>query len=132
EALVANSEFLLVQRENAVNISLLQLVRIMQIDPLLEYELVTPGIEEEIVDVKVYDLSQLVTQALANRSDITAQEAQIRASKYALNAARGAYLPTLSFTASLNSSYSDQYRERDITDPTQFNQLGFNDQFFDR
>jgi outer membrane protein len=74
----------------------------------------------------------LVSQALANRSDIRAQEAQIRASKYALNAARGAILPTLSLSAGLNSSYTDQYRERDIVDPTQFNKLGFNDQFFDR
>ncbi len=132
EALVANSEFLLVQRENAVNISLLQLVRIMQIDPLQNYELVTPGIEEATVEVKSFDLNQLVAQALANRSDISAQEAQIKASRYSLRASKGAYLPTLSFTAGLNSSYTDQYRERDINDPTQFNKLGFNDQFFDR
>lgn len=132
EALVANSEFLLVQRENAVNISLLQLVRIMQIDPLLNYELVTPGIEDQTLVVKAFDLNQLVAQALENRSDIRAQEAQIKASQYALTAARGAYLPSLSFTAGLNSSYSDQYRERDIADPTQFNKLGFGDQFFDR
>ena len=132
EALVANSEFVLVQRENAVNISLLGLIRVMQIDPLQEYELVTPGVTDADVSVKIFDLNQLVSQALANRSDIRAQEAQIRASKYALNAARGAILPTLSLSAGLNSSYSDQYRERDIVDPTQFNKLGFNDQFFDR
>lgn len=132
EALVANSEFLLVQRENAVNISLLQLVRIMQIDPLLEYELVTPGIEEATVEVKAFDLNQLVTQALANRSDISAQEAQIRASKYALDAARGAYLPTLSFSANLNSNYTDQYREPNPAPPPATRKLGFNDQFFDR
>jgi outer membrane protein len=132
EALVANSEFLLVQRENAVNISLLQLVRIMQIDPLLEYELVTPGIEEATVEVKTFDLNQLVTQALANRSDISAQEAQIKASKYALNAARGAYLPTLSFSANLNSNYTDQYREPNPAPPPATRKLGFNDQFFDR
>ncbi len=132
EALVANSEFVLVQRENAVNISLLGLIRVMQADPLLEYQLVTPGITEADVAVKTFDLSELVSQALSKRSDIRAQDAQIRASKYALNAARGAVLPTLSFTAGLNSSYTDQYRERDLVDPTQFNKLGFNDQFFDR
>ena len=132
EALVANSEFVLVQRENAVNISLLGLIRVMQVDPLQEYQLVTPGVSESDVVVKSFDLSQLVSQALSKRSDIRAQEAQIRASKFALNAARGAMLPTLSLSAGLNSSYSDQYRERDITDPTQFVKLGFNDQFFDR
>lgn len=133
EALVANSEFLLVQRENAVNISMLQLVRIMQIDPLLEYELVTPGIEEQVVDVKAYDLNQLVSQALANRSDISAQEAQIRASKYALNAARGAYLPTLSLTANANSRFSDQIKEPDPNNPPNGERtVSFNEQFFDR
>jgi outer membrane protein len=73
EALVANSEFVLVQRENAVNISLLGLIRVMQIDPLQEYELVTPGVTDADVSVKIFDLNQLVSQALANRSDIRAQ-----------------------------------------------------------
>lgn len=132
EALVANSEFELVQRENAVNLSMVQLTRVLQIDPLANYVLQAPNLSEENVTVKGFDLNQLITQALANRSDVKAQDAQIRASRYALNAARGGVLPTISLSGSLSSGYSDQYRERDINNPAQFVKLGFGDQFFDR
>lgn len=132
EALVANSEFELVQRENAVNLSLVQLTRVLQIDPLADYVLQAPNLSEANVSVKGFDLSQLVAQALANRSDVKAQDAQIRASRYALNAARGGVLPTISLSGSLSSGYSDQYRERDVNNPAQFVKLGFGDQFFDR
>jgi outer membrane protein len=132
EALVANSEFELVQRENAVNLSLVQLTRVLQIDPLADYVLQAPNLSEADVSVKGFDLSELVAQALSKRSDVKAQEAQIRASRYALNAAKGGVLPTVSLSGSLSSGYSDQYRERDLTNPGQFIKLGFGDQFFDR
>lgn len=132
EALVANSEFDLVQRENAVNLSMVQLTRVLQIDPLADYVLEAPKLGEEHAQIKQFDLNQLIKEALAKRSDIRAQDAQIRASRYALNAARGGILPTVSLNAGMSSGYSDQYRERDINDPTQFVKLGFNDQFFDR
>jgi outer membrane protein len=132
EALVANSEFELVQRENAVNLSLVQLTRVLQIDPLADYVLQAPNLSEADVSVKGFDLSELIAKALSNRSDVKAQEAQIRASRYALNAAKGGVLPTVSLSGSLSSGYSDQYRERDLANPAQFIKLGFGDQFFDR
>lgn len=127
EAAVANNEFQIVERENALNISIIQLVRILAIDPMQDYEFVTPGIDEENLQVKNYSLTQLIEQAMLNRSDLRGTEAQIKLSEYNLRIARGAYLPTVSLSASLSGGYSDQFRERtpsgEVVDVSYFDQI---------
>ena len=130
EAVVANNEFQIVERENALNISIIQVVRILAIDPMQDYEFVTPGIDDENLEVKDYSLTQLIEQAMVNRSDLRGTEAQIKLSEYNLRIARGAYLPTVSLSASLSGGYSDQFRER--TSAGQFVDVGYFDQITDR
>lgn len=115
EAVVANNEFQIVERENTLNISKIQLIRILAVDPMKDYEFVTPGIDESQLDVNHYLLSELVERAMANRKDLRSAELQIRLSDYNLRAARGAYLPTVSLSANLAGSYSDQFREPNST-----------------
>lgn len=130
EAVVANNEFQIVERENALNISIIQLVRILAIDPMQDYEFVTPGIDEENLQVNSYSLTQLIEQAMLNRSDLRGTEAQIKLSEYNLRIARGAYLPTVSLSASLSGGYSDQFRER--TPSGEVVDVGYFDQITDR
>jgi outer membrane protein len=130
EAVVANNEFQIVERENALNISKLQLIRILSIDPVREYEFVTPGVEDSNLVVKDFSLTELIQRAMTNRSDLKSSETQINISQYNLRIARGAYLPTISLNASLSGSYSDQFRE--LTPAGSIQDVGFNDQFFDR
>lgn len=130
EAVVANNEFQIVERENALNISIVQLVRVLAIDPMQDYEFVTPGIDEENLQVNNYSLTQLIEQAMLNRSDLRGTEAQIKLSEYNLRIARGAYLPTVSLSASLSGGYSDQFRER--TPSGGFTDVSYFDQITDR
>lgn len=130
EAVVANNEFQIVERENALNISIIQVVRILAIDPMQDYEFVTPGIDEENLEVKNFSLTQLIEQAMLNRSDLRGTEAQIKLSEYNLRIARGAYLPTVSLSASLSGGYSDQFRER--TPSGEVVDVGYFDQITDR
>lgn len=127
EALVANNEFQIVERENALNISIIQVIRILAIDPMQDYEFVTPGIDEENLEVKNFSLTQLIEQAMLNRSDLRGTEAQIKLSEYNLRIARGAYLPTVSLSGSVSGGYSDQFRERtpsgEVVDVSYFDQI---------
>lgn len=127
EAVVANNEFQIIERENALNISIIQVVRILAIDPMQDYEFVTPGIDEENLQVNNYSLTQLIEQAMLNRSDLRGTEAQIKLSEYNLRIARGAYLPTVSLSGSLSGGYSDQFRERtpsgEVVDVSYFDQI---------
>lgn len=119
ESTVASNELAVVNSENALESSRLQLIQTLQIDPLNDYEFASPEIDEQTVSAPDYDLDQLVTAALENRSDLKSEEFNIQSIKQQLEATRGSLYPSLSLSANFGSSYSE------------LQQLGFQDQFFD-
>lgn len=120
EATVADNEFQVVQSESRLSVAKLQLTRIIGIDPLQDYEYVTPGIDDANLTMTNYSLPDLLEQAFANRSDVRSTELQINTASSNVRIARGAYLPTISLSASLSGNYSDQIQ-----------QINFYDQFTD-
>lgn len=127
EAQVANDELTLTQRKNSLNISELLLIRQLQIDPLGDYEFVIPDISDnhEATTLAMYDLGNLIEQALMNRADIKSEVADINNLRYQLKIARGSLFPTISASASISSRYSDQYSLAG-------DKVTFSDQFFDQ
>ncbi|MEX0928091.1 MAG: TolC family protein [Balneolales bacterium] len=119
EATVASNELAVIQRENALNLSKVNLIGILQIDPFADYEFVSPGIEGMELEPKNYVLAELVEQAMANRRDVRATETSIQTQRFALDAAKGAHYPTVTLGASLSSNYNS------------LQQFGFSDQFFE-
>lgn len=127
EAQVANDELLLTQQENSLKFSKLLLIRQLQIDPLGNYEFEVPEIESEVssASMQTFSLSELIDQALLNRSDLKSSISNIRALEYRLNIAKGSLYPSVSASFGLSSSYSDQYSVLGES-------VGFSDQFFDQ
>lgn len=127
EAQVANDELSVTQRENSLNISKLMLVRQLQIDPQGEYEFVVPDIsnEEDAAALAMYNLNELIDQALMNRSDIKSEVADINNLNYQLKIAKGNLYPSISANAGFSSRYSDQYSLAG-------EDVSFSDQFFDQ
>ena len=139
EATVANDEFTITQRENALKLARLQLVRSLQIDPLQQYEFAVPDFNPEAAKnsaLASQSVNNLVEEALINRSDIRSTEFNIQSLEYQLKLAKGTLLPSLSASASLSSSYSDQatiFVGRDpVTNEAIFEKVNFSDQFFDQ
>ena len=130
EAAVAQDELTITQRDNALKLSRLQLVRSLQIDPLVQYEFAVPDFDPESAKNSTLiskNVNSLVEEAMFNRSDIRSTEYNIESLRYQLQIAKGSLLPTLSASASISSSYSDQAR-----DPRTGGTASFNDQFFDQ
>lgn len=127
EAQVANDELTVTQSQNNLNISKLFLIRQLQIDPLGDYEFVVPEISEneEATTLAMYDLSELIDQALMNRSDVKSEVADINNLRYQLKIVRGNLFPTISASARLSTRYSDQYSLAG-------EDVSFSDQFFDQ
>ena len=122
EAQVANDELSVTQAENALELSKLNLIRHLQIDPVQQYEFVTPDVTidwAEKSNPEAYDLQTLIDRALENRADYKADQLNINTFKYQLQGAKFRLIPTLSASASMGSNYTDR-------DP-----LNFGDQFFD-
>lgn len=108
ESIVANNELAVVNSENSVQFSRLQLIRTMQIDPLQEYNFQVPDVEDMAVMPQEYSLQDLVATALENRSDLKSEQESIQAALFNLKVARSNYFPTLSFNTSLRTSYNDR------------------------
>src|SRR5690625_6115185 len=120
ESLVANDELDLVNRENEVVLARLSLIRVLQIDPLGEYEFVIPDIGQGSAVPINYDLGELVGAALENRADLRSEQRAILAEEYQVKIAKAQYYPTISGSASIRSNYSD------------LSMLSYIDQFFDQ
>lgn len=120
ESTVANNELQVVNSENALSASKLQLIRQLQVDPLGNYEFSTPEVEPGDVNTRKYNLEELVSTALDNRSDLKSEQFAIESIEYQLKATKSSLYPNLGFNASLSSDYSDQIG------------FDFNDQFFDQ
>ncbi|MFD2532085.1 TolC family protein [Gracilimonas halophila] len=127
EAQVANEELLLTQQENSLKFSKILLVRQLQIDPMGDYQFTVPEMESEINTevLESYSLSELIDQALLNRSDLKSTIADIRSLEYQLQIAKNNLLPSVSANAGLSTSYSDQYSLLGES-------VAFSDQFFDQ
>ncbi|WP_158278661.1 TolC family protein [Rhodohalobacter mucosus] len=119
ESIVAGNELQVVNRRNDLNFSRLQLVRTLQIDPLGDYEFITPEIDQSSAVVRDYDLQQMVETALESRSDLKSELQGIEAALYNLKSTRANYYPTLTLSGSFRTSYNDRnpssYRDQ-LTD----------------
>jgi len=120
ESQVASDELAVVNSENQVQSSRLTLIQTLQIDPRKEYNFATPEIDTQSVRATSYDLDQLVSTALENRSDLKSEEFNIQSIKHQLNATKASLYPSLSLSASVGSRYSDGIP------------VNFQDQFFDQ
>ncbi len=127
EAIVASDELTVIQRENALEASKARLVRIMQDDSITDVQTSMPAPEDLALMPVDLNLQDLIQDALQTRSDLRAQEYSIESNSQSYRIARGQHLPTITASAGINGSYSDQLRDQ-ITGE----KVSFGDQFFDQ
>lgn len=130
-SIVANEELTVIQRENALESSLAQLMRIMQDESGAEYTLIMPDVEELQLIPLDLNLQELVQTALQNRRDLRAQQLTIERNQYDETIARANLLPTINASLGISGSYNDRFRSFDL-ELERSVPLGFRDQFFDR
>lgn len=105
EAQVASNELLVVNQENALVFSLLQLKQAMQLPAENE-------IEVEFPDVAVEDLildqsrDQIFQTALMNMPEIRSSKLKVESSYYGVKAAKGNLYPRLSLNGAITTNYS--------------------------
>ncbi len=124
ESVVANNELSVIQSENVLNLNKLRLARLLQLDPLAEFEFVAPGIREEELVVKDYNLREMIDIALVNRRDYLASEMEVERARYDLSISQAGGMPQVSLSAGVSTAYRDQQRVEGAV-------LPFSDQFFD-
>jgi outer membrane protein len=106
EAQVATNEVSVINQENALNLSILQLKQAMQIPATQNFDVVKPevGVEDIILDQTV---DQIYQQAYAAMPEIKSAALKMESSEMALKASKGNLYPRLSLNASAQSNSSN-------------------------
>lgn len=107
EAQLAGNELTLVQQENALALSLLQLKQALQIPASEPLDVEIPVIETQDMFLES-TRDEIFEQAKGTMPQIKSAELRIQSSMYSLKAARGNYFPRLNLVANVNTNYSSR------------------------
>jgi outer membrane protein len=136
EATVASDELTVIQRENTLEVSIAQLIRIMQDDSITDVETIVPDVDDISLMPVEFNLNEMIETALNNRSDYKSQILTIEGNEQSKVIAKAQFMPSISASAGIRGQYSDQIRTRLFNDDRQFigfgNVVPFTDQFFDQ
>lgn len=104
QAIVASAKLNVVQAQNAAELSKVDLLRTLQLDPVESYEFSSPPLES-FYACESADLKDLVARALAQRADLRAEENRLSALEKGIDVARSGYWPTVSLQAGYGTDY---------------------------
>jgi len=114
EAQVATNELNLINQENTLALSLLQLKQAMQVpgSESLDVEVPVIAAEDLILDSSAEAVYQI---AEANMPEVKAALIRVQSADFALKSNRGSYVPRLGLNASISSNSSDLNARRTVT-----------------
>jgi len=105
EAQLASEELSLVQAENNLTLSYLNLTQLLELPTPEGFEIEKP--ELGLIDQpEIFTPQQIYSTAMAQRPEIKSAEYKVESSEKDLDIARGSYYPSLSLNGSIGSGYS--------------------------
>lgn len=109
QAETKQAELDLLEAENSLNISKLNLMQTLGLPPTDQYTVSPLDFEKLALGLPNEDFVQLAGIALAKRADIKAQEHQVQAAEQKIRGSKAGHLPTVNLAAALASEYSDYW-----------------------
>ena len=115
EAQVATNELNVVNTENQLALSLLQLQQALQLPVTDDFDVITPEIEADILLLEqsreeIFGISSEILP------EMKSAKLKVESSYYAVKASRGNLYPRLSLNGSINSNYSSASKTRFVKD----------------
>jgi outer membrane protein len=114
QASVARAKQLLVAARRGLDLTRIDMVQLLQLDPTREYVFDTPSLPDSIDPGPEPLVQDLMASAFEHRLDILAAEARVEASEQSVKVASSGHWPTLSLSGSYGSSYSSQSSGRSV------------------
>ncbi len=128
EATAANQEQQIVNAENLVLLSRINLAQLLQITDYENFDIADQEYNIPTTDILDYSPKVIFDKAVSFRNDIKFSETSVDLAQKDLEIARGAIWPTLNAFFNYNTRYSDQTRDPFTGDPIPFSdQLYIND-----
>jgi len=107
---IALEEQQLIQAENQLNMSKLQLAQLLEIQDYQNLKLVAENIEIPVLQI-TENIEYDYKKALSLQSTVKSSELAVNSAMYDYKTARANYLPTLSLTQTASSLYSDNAQD---------------------
>lgn len=111
DAQLATNELNVIQRENALNLSLLQLKQALQIPASNPMDVEIPQVNVEDVSLLNKSAEEIFDIAMTAMPEIKGAELRKLSSDYAFRSARGNLYPRISISGSYSTVYSDQRQQ---------------------
>ncbi|GAB5517929.1 MAG: TolC family protein [Rhodothermales bacterium] len=125
ETQVANAELQLIQTQRLLQLAEANLIQILQLDPFGAYEFVIPNLDANDLEEQAYNVSDMLNEAFAQRTDLQAQERSIEASEKDIQIARAGRLPSINLSGSYNTRWSSVAADRlNLADQLDLNRGG--------
>ncbi len=102
---LASEELEIVNRQNALQIYLLNLAQVLELENYTNFDIVTPDLPEMSALASVSSSSQVYDKAIENRPEIKSAEYQLKSSEVQLKIANSGLYPTLSANARIGDNY---------------------------
>jgi len=119
EAQIAGNEVEVVNTENSLNLSLLNLKQVLQIPASDDFDVVAPDIEVNTLDQILPPVADVYDLALSSQPEIKSADLQVESSILNLRVAKGALSPHLTLNGSIRTNFSDAAnRQRTIFEGT--------------
>lgn len=127
QAQAAAEELNVINTENSLNLSYLDLIQLLDLDSVGNFEIVIPEFEDIVRDPIILTVGSVYQEALAVMPQIRGAEFELESSYESLSIAQGARIPSVTFNANWNTGYSDA-----VTNPrNQLEDYTFSDQIAD-
>ena len=104
---MASNDVNVVNQENTLNLSLLQLQQALQLSPSPDFGVEVPAIDIAGEVVLRETVEDIYRQALSTMPEIESAEMKVRSAVYGVRSARGSLYPTLNLNANIFTNYSD-------------------------
>lgn len=115
ESTAAGQEQRIVNSENLVLISRINLAQLLQISDYENFDVADVDFEVPPSEVLTYTPKEIFAKALTFRNDIKLSETNVTLAEQDLKISKGALLPTLGAFFNYNTRYSDQERFNNLT-----------------
>ena len=119
QADAAEAELNLLEAEQRYQISEVNLIQTLQLDPFGAYQFTAPSIEDAELVMEQYDLQNLLQNAFERRADLRATEVSIQAAQENIRVARSGYWPSIGLSIGYGSGWYSGYSEPILNDEGQ-------------
>jgi len=107
---VASNEVEVINAENNVNISILNLKQYLQIPADNAFDIETPVFEKDNYEFPAFSVGEVYSQSEAIQPEIKAADLRIQSASLGTKVAKGANYPQIGLQGQVTTNYSDQYQ----------------------